>query len=203
MAVAQKKKRNTKEYENSKILNLTKEYKNLLLVEATDQRSSFLQKLRDLVRVDSKIIFGKRKMLIKSLEATKISKINKLTTKMAGSFFLLFTNRDAQEMVKFISEIEVKGFLRPNEICSEDIVLPSGIVKINDSDVPVDFEKVLRRFNVPVVIQQGKVICQEEYKICEKDRKIDVSQSKLLRMFGYELAVLKLKVLEVFLFNEE
>lgn len=188
MAQTSKKTKESKITQDNQIADLKSKYKTLLVVEFPNARSSFIQKLRDDIHNDSKILFGKKKILAKSLAKNNI-KLN-----VTGDSCLIFTNK--MDIAEYLNKIDIKSFLRTNDISAYEFVLNSGIIKIDNKDINVDMGTKLRDLGLPCEIKNGKVWLNNDYVVIKKDEKVNDKQAKILKMFGLEYACLSVKIID-------
>ncbi|KAM0675688.1 mRNA turnover and ribosome assembly protein [Gurleya vavrai] len=192
MVLVQKKKNSEiKDKTIQQIDTFTSKFKHLIIATSNNLRSQFIHDLRSQL-TDSKILFGKKKILAKALES-KLKKV-KLIEKFDSNTFLIFTND-----LKIIDKLNgsVKGFLRSGDTTEEEIVLEAGIIKINEVDCSVDMDSRFRNCGVSCYVKNGKVIIDSDFTVCKKGEVLSDKKAKLLRFLGHKLGVLRIKVLEI------
>ncbi|KAM0686522.1 mRNA turnover 4, partial [Conglomerata obtusa] len=150
MAVVQKKKNlEIKDKTIKQIQKFALDYPYIILASSKNVRSDFIHDLRSVLSKTSKILFGKKKIMIKALEKQfeKNKEINKFIQKFDNHSFLVFTN---DLMTKDILQSKsIRGFLRCGDVCEDEIIIPAGNVTINGNECSSDMDSRLRNCGVP------------------------------------------------------
>ena len=137
-----------------------------------------LQKVRNTVKPDTKLIIARKSLMLKALEGdTRLDAIKPYIDKNVA---LVLTNKNPFELHKVISSNRLKLAAKPNQISPQDIEIESGETTIPPGQAVTD----LKAAGIDVQIQKGKVVISKSKVLVAKNAKITLAVAKALTMLG-------------------
>ncbi|KFZ11817.1 hypothetical protein V501_04558 [Pseudogymnoascus sp. VKM F-4519 (FW-2642)] len=180
-------------------------YQYIFVFSVDNMRNTYLKKVRaDLS--DSRLFFGKTKVMAKALGSTPETayqtNTHLLAPYLAGNVGLLFTDRSPEDVSAHFAANTPTDFARAGTRATRRFAIPEGIVYslggevAAESDVPMahGLEPELRRLNVPTSLSKGKITLQNEYEVCREGQVLDSRQTRLLKLFGVATAEFRVRV---------
>jgi len=168
----------------------------------SNMRNTYLKDVRSEF-TDSRLFFGKTKVMAKALGTTpeEAHQPNShiLSKHLTGNVGLFFTDREPSSIVEYFSTHTKTDFARAGIPAAREFVVPAGIVysmggEIDESqDMPManTLEPELRKLQMPTSLVRGKIILQNEYRVCKEGDILDSRQTRLLKLFGVATADFK------------
>ncbi|KAI1006320.1 hypothetical protein K3495_g1902 [Podosphaera aphanis] len=162
-------------------------------------RNTYLKEVRTELS-DSRLFFGKTKVMAKALGVTPEEAYQKNTDKLAahlkGNVGLLFTNREPAAITDYFKDLAKTDFARAGTVATRDFIVPAGVVMSLGGEIPAEddvimlhsMEPELRKLGMPTSLEKGKITLQNEYVVCKKDQMLDSRQTRLLKLFGVATA---------------
>lgn len=188
-----------------KIREASDEYTQVFVFGVENMRNTYLKDVRAHF-ADSRIFFGKTKVMAKALGQTDSEEyqpgFSKLSPYLTGNVGLLFTNRAANEVLGYFENLSEVDFARAGVKANRDFVIPEGVVYSTggeqpaDSDVPLphSVEITVRKWGMPTRLHQGKVMLDVDYTVCKEGQTLNSHQTALLKMFGIAMSEFKIQV---------
>ncbi|OBT39516.1 hypothetical protein VE00_09616 [Pseudogymnoascus sp. WSF 3629] len=180
-------------------------YQHIFVFSVDNMRNTYLKKVRaDLS--DSRLFFGKTKVMAKALGSTPETayqtNTHLLAPYLAGNVGLLFTDRSPEDVSAHFAANTPTDFARAGTRATRRFAIPEGIVYslggevAAEDDVPMahGLEPELRRLNVPTSLTKGKITLQNEYEVCREGQVLDSRQTRLLKLFGVATAEFRVRV---------
>ncbi|KAF3079577.1 mRNA turnover and ribosome assembly protein [Orbilia oligospora] len=155
---------------------------------------------------DSRIFFGKTKVMTKALGTTREDEyrdnLSKLSKYMNGEVGLLLTNRTPEAVTEFFDNFSAMDFARAGAVSPLTFTVPAGTVYsrggeiAEEDDVPLahSLETTVRGLGMPTRLVNGKVTLNEEYTVCEEGDVLNSQQTRLLKLFGVVTSEFKVKL---------
>lgn len=169
-------------------------YSNLFVFAYDNMRASKFKDVRGLW-ADSRFFLGKNRVIQKALgedsEDAYRPGLDQLASDLTGQVGLLFTSRPVDEVLKFFAEYQETDFARAGFVPAATVTVPAGRL----ADVPHTMAETLTKLGMPVRLDKGVVVLPYEHTICKAGEAITPDQGKLLKHFGHELAVFRLRPL--------
>lgn len=137
-----------------------------------------LQKARNEIRNDSKIIIARKTLMVKILTGNKDAE--KLIPHITGNSALILTNEDPFRLYGTISSNRIKLAAKPGQISPEDIVVQAGETSIPPGQAVTE----LKSAGIDVKMEKGKVAISKSKTIVPKGGKISLQVSKALLTLG-------------------
>jgi len=181
------------------------EHSHIFVFSVSHMRNTYLKDVRTHFS-DSRIFFGKTKVMAKALGLSAEEEyqpgLHKLADMVEGIVGLLFTNRDAKEVLEYFDTYSEMDFARAGTRATRDVVVPAGIVYSRagevsiEDDVPVghSVEVTLRKWGMPTKLEKGKVMLDSDYTLCREDQLLNSNQTALLKLFGIVMAEFRVKI---------
>lgn len=189
------------------------EYQHCLVFSVDNMRNSYLKDVRRDLASDSRLFFGKTKLMAKALGQTPADAlapgIDGLAPFLSGTVGLLLTNRPADALVDYFAGLAKVDFARAGVTASRAFTIPPGVVYATAGEVPAEhdvplehtIEPELRRLGVPTRMVKGKVVlgdasgAGEGYVVCNEGDVLDSRQTRLLKLFSVCLSEFRVKIL--------
>ncbi|KAF2161414.1 hypothetical protein M409DRAFT_28147 [Zasmidium cellare ATCC 36951] len=182
------------------------EHAHLFVFSVENMRNTYLKDVRQHFSSDSRLFFGKTKVMAKALGTTPEDEhapgLGKLSGYLKGSVGLLCTNRAPQEVLEFFEGFVEVDFARAGVAATRTMTVPAGVVYSRAGEVPVEddvplphsLEVTVRKWGMPTRLEKGKVMLDQEYVICEEGKEMNSHQTALLKLFGIALAEFKVDI---------
>jgi large subunit ribosomal protein L10 len=160
----------------NKLKDEVKHYKTVGVMPVNAIPDRLLQKIRNTLRNDTKIVFARKNLILKVLESDPV--ISKLSQYVEGNNVLVLSNKDPVELYNQIKSNKLKLAAKPNQIAPADIFIEAGETNIPPGQGVTD----LKAAGIDVQIQKGKVVISKSKVLVPKGAKITTAVSKALRM---------------------
>lgn len=206
LAQTDKKGRENKERIFDEVREALDSYRYVWVMHLDDVRTPVLQEIRN-SWTGSKLIMGKRKVLVKALgekpEEEYKEKLSKLCKHCSGLTGLLFTNESVETVEDYFKAYSRSDFSRPKSKAPLTFTIPAGIVYSRGGQIPQEedvpmihsLEPTLRnKFKIPTKIKAGKITIESPFLVCEKGKTLDVTQALILKQFGIAESQFKVKL---------
>lgn len=170
-----------------------------------NMRNNYLKEVRSEF-ADSRIFFGKTKVMAKALGTDEASEhlpgLSKLTTHMKGDVGLLCTPRPPTEILPYFNDLAQLDFARAGTQATQKFTIPSGVVYSRGGEIPIEddvplphsMEVTIRKWGMPTRLDKGKIILNEDYTVCNEGQTLTSHQTALLKTFGVAMAEFRVKV---------
>lgn len=207
-----KKTREDKDKLFQNIRDTVPEFQTCLVFSVDNMRNSYLKDVRRELS-DSRVFFGKTKLMAKALGQTPAEAIapgiDDLARYLTGTVGLILTNRPVESILSYFENFAPVDFARAGVPASRDFSIPTGVVYATGGEVPAEhdvpmehtIEPELRRLGVPTRMVKGRVVLGdesgqgEEYVVCKEGQILDSRQTRLLKLFSVCLSEFKVKVM--------
>ncbi|KAF2088035.1 mRNA turnover protein 4 [Saccharata proteae CBS 121410] len=198
----EKKGRELSERLFNNVREAAEQYQYIFVFEVDNMRNTYLKDVRQEF-ADSRLFFGKTKVMAKALGADAQSEhlpnLSTLTTHLAGNVGLLFTSRDPSSIIDYFSSYTQTDFARAGAVATRTFTVPAGVVHSRGGEVeasedvplPHSLETTVRKWGMPTRLDKGKVLLDQEYRVCKEGDVLDSKQTALLKMFGIAMAEFK------------
>jgi mRNA turnover protein 4 len=180
-------------------------YAHIFVFDVENMRNTYLKEVRQQF-ADSRIFFGKTKVMAKALGQTRETEhapgLWKLNQYLKGSVGLLCTNRAPEEVLQYFEEYTEIDFARAGTEASRTFTVPAGVVYSrggeerveDDVALPHSLEVMVRKWGMPTRLEKGKVMLDQEFTVCEEGKELNSHQTALLKLFGVATASFKVDV---------
>ncbi|KAI9051399.1 hypothetical protein LZ554_004446 [Drepanopeziza brunnea f. sp. 'monogermtubi'] len=171
------------------------EYQHCFVFRVDNMRNTYLKAVRNDFQ-DSRLFFGKTKVMAKALGSTPEDEYQPsthlLSKYLTGNVGLLFTNRKPSAVKEYFSQMAKTDFARAGTTATRSFEIPTGVVYSmggeidQEQDIPMahSLEPELRKLNVPTSLTKGKITLENPYLVCKEGQVLDSRQTRLLKLFG-------------------
>lgn len=182
------------------------QYQHVFVFSVENMRNNYLKDIRQAFS-DSRLFFGKTKVMAKALGSTAEDEqapgIGKLTNYLKGSVGLFCTNQSPSDIIAYFDEYVQTDFARAGAMATETITVPSGVVYstggriAEEEDIPLPHsqEAQLRKWGMPTRLDKGRIKLEVPYLICKEGKVMNSDQTALLKLFGIATAEFRLRLL--------
>jgi len=166
-------------------------------------RNTYLKEVRTEF-ADSRIFFGKTKVMAKALGQTPsdehLPNLSSLTPHLAGNIGLLFTSREPATVLSHFSAYSQTDYARAGIPATQTFTIPAGVVysrggelaQEDDVALPHSLEVTVRKWGMPTKLSKGKVVLDSDYTVCKEGEILNSHQTALLKLFGVTMAEFKI-----------
>ncbi|GAM88913.1 hypothetical protein ANO11243_069470 [Dothideomycetidae sp. 11243] len=205
VTAVKKKDKDSKALLFSSIQESIDTYARIFVFSVAHMRNTFLKDVRTQLS-DSRIFFGKTKVMAKALglsvEEEHAPGLAKLARHIDGSVGLLFTDREADDVLRFFEDYTEMDYARSGVKATRDVIVPAGQVYSRvgevpaeeDTPVPHSVEVTIRKWGMPTKLDKGKVLLDQEWQLCREGETLNSHQTALLKLFGIAMVEFKIKV---------
>jgi mRNA turnover protein 4 len=181
-------------------------YPHIVLFSVENMRNTYLKDVRQHFGTDSRLFFGKTKVMAKALGSSEEDEampgVHNLNEHLHGDVGLLCTKKNVSEVLEFFEEFSEVDFARAGTKASRRFVVPEGVVYATGGEQPVEddvplphsLEQTVRKWGMPTRLEKGRVVLDQEYVVCEEGKVLDSNQTALLKLFGVAMAEFRVKV---------
>ncbi|XP_022231980.2 mRNA turnover protein 4 homolog [Drosophila obscura] len=163
-------------------------YPNIFVFQVQNMRNSILKDLRQEWKNNSRIIFGKNRVMQIGLGRTKSEEmeagLHKLAKRLNGQVGLLFTEKSKEEVLEWAENYWAVEYARSGFIATETVTLPAGPLE----DFAHSMEPHLRSLGMPTKLEKGIVTIYSDYTVCEEGKVLTPEQARILKLVGKPMA---------------
>jgi len=167
-------------------------YEHIFVFYTDNMRNGKLKDVRNDWK-DSRFFFGKNKVMSyalgKSAQDEIQNNLHKLALKIEGQCGLLFTNRSVDKVEEWFNNYSEPEFPRAGTRAAYTVTL-------NEGPLPDTFihsmEPSLRQLGLPTSLQRGIIQVIKSHTICKEGAILTPEQSRLLKLFGHQMAQFKI-----------
>ncbi|KAL8785064.1 MAG: hypothetical protein Q9213_003569 [Squamulea squamosa] len=176
------------------------QYPYIYVFSVENMRNNHLKDVRSQLAGDSRLFFGKTRVMAKALGDSPSTEPYPLTSLLAahltGPCGLIFSQRNPQSMLDYISTFHPISYARAGTVASYSFTLPAGMLYTRGGEIPISedvplahsLEPSLRKLGVPTRLEKGRVMLDEEFQVCKEGDLLGSGQTTLLKMFGVAMA---------------
>lgn len=207
MSKVTKKDKESKQALFSKIQEAADSHSHIFVFGVEHMRNIFLKNVRAEFASDSRLFFGKTKVMAKALGAGPEDEVHPgvsgLGKFLAGDVGLLCTDRDVEAVREYFEEYSELDFARAGAQATRTFVVPAGQVFSRGGDIPAEddvvlphsVEVTLRKWGMPTKLDKGRIMLDSDYTLCTEGETLNSNQTALLKMFGVTMAEFKVQIL--------
>ncbi|CAK4034013.1 mRNA turnover [Lecanosticta acicola] len=178
----------------------------IFVFSVENMRNTYLKDVRQEFSSDSRLFFGKTKVMAKALGAGPEDEhapgLHKLSGYLKGNVGLLCTNRAPREVLEYFEGYVEVDFARAGIAATRTVTVPAGVVYSRAGEVPAEddvalphsLEVTVRKWGMPTRLDKGKVVLDQEYTICQEGKEMNSHQTALLKLFGIAMAEFKVDI---------
>ncbi|KAL8843214.1 MAG: hypothetical protein Q9176_002167 [Flavoplaca citrina] len=176
------------------------QYPYIYVFSVENMRNNHLKDVRSQLANDSRVFFGKTRVMAKALGDSPSTEPYPgtclLAAHISGPCGLIFSQRDPQSMLDYVSTFHPISYARAGTVASYSFTLPSGMLYTRGGEIPItedvplahSLEPTLRKLGVPTRLEKGRVMLDEEFQVCKEGEVLGSGQTTLLKMFGVAMA---------------
>ena len=177
------------------IINLTKKYSVLGLMDMTNLPSLQLQRMRQQLRNTIFLKMSKKRLIRIALEQLKDREnIKELSDKLTGEAALIFTNDDPFKLSKLLAKGKSSAPARAGQKAPNDITIPAG--PTNFTPGPIIGE--LGQLGIKTEVKEGKIAIKEDKLIVKEGEIISPKVADMLSKLGIEPMQVGLNLIAVY-----
>ncbi|KAI9794917.1 MAG: mRNA turnover and ribosome assembly protein [Piccolia ochrophora] len=181
-------------------------YQYCFVFSVENMRNTYLKEVRTEM-VDSRLFFGKTKVMAKALGASPEDEyqpnLSQLSKHLSGNVGLLFTSRPPTDIISHFATYIKSDYARAGTPSSRSFTVPSGVVysrggevaQEDDIPLPHSLEPTLRALGMPTRMDRGKVMLEQDFEVCREGQTLDAKQTRLLKQFGIQTADFRVQLL--------
>ncbi|KRZ05878.1 mRNA turnover protein 4 -like protein, partial [Trichinella zimbabwensis] len=193
LTVVKKKGREGKEKLVEEVQRCIDAYKSVLVFSVESFRTAQMNQVRHVFKENSRFFFGRNKVLAIALGRIPSEEYKqnlcKLSSALLGQRGLMFSNLSVDDIIRDLKKLEQPEFARSGNKATETITISAGPLE----QFQFTIEPLLRKLGLPVKLEKGVVIMEQDFVVCKKDCILTPEQAKILELFGIRLAKFKLK----------
>jgi mRNA turnover protein 4 len=122
--------RNAKSAHIDAVQEAAQKYPTIVVFYVANLRNTHLQEVRSLWKENSKVIFGKNKVVAKALGHDPESEVKEgvsgISKKLQGPVGVLFTDSQPTEVLEWFADYAREDFARAGNIATRDVILEAG-----------------------------------------------------------------------------
>jgi len=153
-----------------------KKYKVVGVLPLSAIPDRLLQKVKNQVKPDTKLVIARKSLLLKAMEGDE--RLAKLTPMIEKNVALILTNKDPFELHRIVSSNKLKLAAKPNQISPKNLDIEAGETTIPPGQAVTD----LKAAGIDVQIQKGKVVIAKDKTLVAQGAKITLAVAKALTM---------------------
>ncbi len=167
------------------LIDLFKNYKNVVVIEVAHISDKQIQTMRKILRGKAEFRMSKRSLQQRAIEQfkkeSKKKNLDEFAEQIPGQSSLVFTNIDLFELKNIFLENEWMVPAKPNEITPVDIWVPAGDTGLPTGQVISELNMTLR---LPTRIMNDTIYIREDTRTHKAGDLVDVKQAAVLKKLG-------------------
>ncbi|KAL8870664.1 MAG: hypothetical protein Q9174_003346 [Haloplaca sp. 1 TL-2023] len=175
-------------------------YPYIYVFSVENMRNNYLKDVRADLAGDSRIFFGKTRVMAKALGDSPSTEPHPSTSLLSphlnGPCGLIFSSRTPSDLLAHFSTYHPLSYARAGCTATRDFVIPAGMLYTRAGEIAVEddvplahgIEPTLRKLGVPTRLEKGRVMLDEEFQVCKEGQTLGSGQTTLLKMFGVATA---------------
>eukprot|EP00835_Amoeboradix_gromovi_P006092 NODE_658_length_5456_cov_0.429158.p3 type:complete len:215 gc:universal NODE_658_length_5456_cov_0.429158:1474-830(-) len=156
------------------------EYKFIYILNCTNQRNQFIKELRQ--SVPGLWMFGKSKMIHKVFKDNNLD----ISRFVVGDVCVLMSNESVEEVQHKLQFSKV-DYARKGMKAQKTIILEQ-LARSDGDALPSSMLEQLKKLNLPVKLNIGKIILEKPYTLCEEGKEMTNEQCQVSKMLWMPLA---------------
>ncbi|KAL9603067.1 MAG: hypothetical protein Q9219_001431 [cf. Caloplaca sp. 3 TL-2023] len=176
------------------------QYPYIYVFSVENMRNNYLKEVRTELAGDSRIFFGKTRVMAKALGESPSSEsfpsTSLLSVHLTGPCGLIFSHQDPPSILAYFSNFHPLCYARTGIISTRSFTLPTGTLYTRAGEIPTtedvplahSIEPTLRKLGVPTKLVKGRVELDEPFEVCREGEVLGSGQTTLLKMFGVATA---------------
>jgi mRNA turnover protein 4 len=101
---------------------------------------------------------------------------------LVGNGGILFTNEQVDDVRSYFSKTQFDDYARAGAFVDQDIVIPAGRIRYYNTGEYVisTLKPILENLGMPVTLEQGFLVLDQDYTICKCGDQLTVEQAHML-----------------------
>ncbi|CAG8632858.1 5804_t:CDS:2 [Funneliformis caledonium] len=163
-----------------------------------DMRNEYLQQIRADWKDKGRLFFTKKTIMIKALGSNESDEqsvnVSQFSKELTGEGGILFTDEPVDDVLSYFSKTQFEDYARTGAYIDKDIILPAGNLRYHNTDnyVIAFQEQMLKSLGIPVRVDKGYLVLDQDYTICKYGDRLTADQAHMLKLLMFKLAVFKL-----------
>jgi large subunit ribosomal protein L10 len=171
--------------EINQLVDLFKNYKNVVVIEVAHINDNQIQTMRKILRGKAVFRMSKKSLQLRAIEQFKNEfkkkNLDEFANHIPGQSSLVFTNLDIFELKKVFLENEWMVPAKPNEVTPVDIWVPAGDTGLPTGQVISELNMTLR---LPTRIMNDTIHVREDTRTHKAGDIVNVKQAAVLKKLG-------------------
>mmetsp|Transcript_110905 Transcript_110905/g.236906 ORF Transcript_110905/g.236906 Transcript_110905/m.236906 type:complete len:226 (-) Transcript_110905:78-755(-) len=184
-----KKSRDAKDKLIEEIREACGKYSRVFLLSIENERTRFLQEIRQQLR-PGRMIIARNKVMQLALGMTASAEcqdgIHKLAGMITGQCALLFTDKPPAEVQSFFAEFHPIDFARCGAVATTTVTLPRGPDTL--AKLPHSIEAHLRSLGMPTQLREGKIHLLGDHTVCKEGQELSSDAAQVLKLLDIKQA---------------
>ncbi len=183
--IGQKEIPKWKREEVNHLVDLFKDYKNIVVIDVAHLNDRQIQETRKILRGKAIIRMSKKNLQLRAIEQYKAesnkANLEEFASNIPGQSALCFTNMDIFELKKIFNENEWMVPAKPDEITPVDIWVLAGDTGLPTGQVISELNMTLK---LPTRIQNDTIWIRDDTRTHKAGEIVDVKQAAVLKKLG-------------------
>jgi len=183
--IGKKKIPKWKREEVNHLVDLFKDYENIIVIDVAHLNDRQIQETRKILRGKAIIRMSKKNLQLRAVEQYKAesnkANLEEFAANIPGQSALCFTNMDIFELKKIFNENQWMVPAKPDEITPVDIWAPAGDTGLPTGQVISELNMTLK---LPTRIQNDTIWIKEDTRTHKAGDIVDVKQAAVLKKLG-------------------
>ncbi|KAI4290239.1 MAG: hypothetical protein L6R35_000492 [Caloplaca aegaea] len=182
------------------------QYPYIYVFSVENMRNHYLKGVRAELASDSRVFFGKTRVMAKALGDSPSNEphpsTSVLSAHLIGTCGLIFSHRDPPSLLSYFSAFHPHSYARAGTVSTRAFTLPSGLLYSRAGEIPISedvplphsIEPTLRNLGVPTRLVKGRVELDDPFEVCKEGKVLGSGQTTLLKIFGIAMAEFRVEV---------
>ncbi|KAL8908936.1 MAG: hypothetical protein Q9207_000512 [Kuettlingeria erythrocarpa] len=176
------------------------QYPYIYVFSVENMRNHYLKTVRSELASDSRLFFGKTRVMAKALGDGPSTEphpcTSLLSVHLTGPCGLIFSHRDPPTVLSYFTQFHPSSYARAGIIATRSFCIPAGTLYTRAGEIPASedvplehsVEPTLRKLGVPTRMVKGKVELDVPFDVCKEGEVLGSGQTSLLKIFGVAMA---------------
>ncbi|UZJ53832.1 hypothetical protein CBS101457_003152 [Exobasidium rhododendri] len=180
--------RSSKEAHIQVIREAAATYPTIVVFYIANLRNTHLQEIRKLWKENSKLVFGKNKVVSKALGVDTESEVRTglsgVSKSLEGPVGVLFTKSDPEEILEWFADYAREDFARAGNVATQDVILEAGPIMMSldpPEPLPHSLEPQLRTLGMATELKRGVPTLLERFVVAKKGEKLTQERAQILK----------------------
>ena len=163
-----------------KIANEMKTAKTIMVVSIKGLPSNQLQKIKKDIRTKANIQVAKKTALVRAIDETGISDIQKLKEYIQEDYAVLISNDDGFELTGWFGENRNPIAAKEGQVAEADIIVEEGPTDL----VPGPVISELGAVGLQIMVEEGKITIRKTKAVIKKGEKVSGAAASIFQKLG-------------------